>query len=71
MSNSDIENKVYFGPIFGRQLVTDMLTKPIWNDKYVTALKNGFVMFRDVKCRHKYIEICLHFTLKKRLHLVV
>ena len=71
MSNSDIENKVYFGVHSEKSVVTDMLTKPIWIDNFVTALKNGFVMFRDVKCRHKYIEICLHFTLKKRLHLVV
>ena len=40
MSNSDIENKVYFGPIFGMQLVTDMLRKPILDDNFVTALLN-------------------------------
>ena len=40
MSNSDIENKVYFGPIFGMQLVTDMLTMPILDGNFVTAVKN-------------------------------
>ena len=46
MSNSDIENKVYFGVHSEKSVVTDMLTKPIWIDKYVTAMKNEFVIFR-------------------------
>jgi len=42
MSNSEKRKKVYFGPIFGMQLVTDMLTMPILDDNFVTARKNNF-----------------------------
>ena len=38
MSNSEKE-KSFFGPIFGMQLVTDMLTMLILDDNFVTARK--------------------------------
>ena len=43
MSNSDIENKVYFGVHSEKSVVTEMLTKQIWIDNYVTARKNNFL----------------------------
>jgi len=37
MSNSEKRKKVYFGPIFEMQFVTDMLTMPILDANFVTA----------------------------------
>ena len=36
MSNSEKRKKVYFGPIFEMQFVTDMLTMPILDANFVT-----------------------------------
>ena len=40
MSNSDIENKVYFGVHSEKSVVTEMLTIQYWAINFVTAIKN-------------------------------
>ena len=64
MSNSDIENKVYFGVHSEKSVVTEMLTKPIWIDKFVTARNYCVYKFRHFICCN-YIEILQHFDAKK------
>jgi hypothetical protein len=41
MSNSDIENKVYFGVHSEKSVVTEMLTIQFWAINFVTAIKNN------------------------------
>jgi hypothetical protein len=50
MSNSDIENKVYFGVHSEKSVVTDMLRNAFWIDKFVTVRNYCVYKFQHIIC---------------------
>ena len=65
MSNSDIENKVYFGVHSDNSVVTDMLTMLIRNGNFVTARKIADSYDLELKCKHILYRNGLQFSSNK------